>query len=68
VLCSVAAAGQTLASFVRGVGPALGGVLWAASLELHVPGHQFVVFAVIAAQSLATWLLYGFVHIEAMDV
>ena len=37
---SVNGASQALASFVRAVGPALGGVLWGLSVIMPLPGHQ----------------------------
>lgn len=58
--------GQTLAAFVRGIGPALGGILWAASLGLHVPGHQFLTFAVIALVAVGNWFLFGHVSVRGL--
>jgi hypothetical protein len=57
-LGAVNGVGQTLAAFVRGVGPALGGVLWAASLELQQAGQQFLTFTIIALLAFGTWLLF----------
>ncbi len=48
-LGAVNGAGQMLASAVRGAGPALCGVLWAASLGMRVPWHQFLPFALVSA-------------------
>ncbi|EFJ50590.1 hypothetical protein VOLCADRAFT_103803 [Volvox carteri f. nagariensis] len=58
--------GQTLAALVRGVGPALGGLLWAVSLGLHSPGQQFLTFGLIAAVAAANYWLYGFVRLPNM--
>ena len=60
--CGVGAA-QTLAAFVRAVGPALGGLSWALSLRLATPGHQFLAFACVALGLAATRVLYGFVKL-----
>ncbi|KAK9832715.1 hypothetical protein WJX81_003365 [Elliptochloris bilobata] len=60
---AVNGAAQTLAAFVRAVGPALGGLSWALSLRLAVPGHQFLAFACVSAGLVATRLLYGFVRL-----
>lgn len=55
--------GQTLAALVRGVGPALGGILWAASLGLHSAGQQFLTFVIIAVVAIGNFFLYGFVRL-----
>ncbi len=65
-LGSVNGVGQTLAALVRGLGPALGGVLWSVSLGLHSAGQQFLTFAMIAGVAAATWVLYGFVRLPDM--
>ena len=58
-----AGAAQTLAAFVRAVGPALGGLSWALSLRLALPGHQFLAFALVSVGLAATRVLYGFVRL-----
>ena len=58
-----AGAAQTLAAFVRAVGPALGGLSWALSLRLALPGHQFLAFALVSAGLAVTRVLYGFVRL-----
>lgn len=65
-LGAVNGVGQTLAALVRGVGPALGGILWAASLGLHARGQQFVTFVIIAAVAAGTIVLYRFVRLPGM--
>ena len=61
--CWSAGAAQTLAAFVRAVGPALGGLSWALSLRLALPGHQFLAFALVSVGLAATRVLYGFVRL-----
>ncbi len=58
-----AGAAQTLAAFVRAVGPALGGLSWAVSLRLAVPGHQYLAFAFVAIGLAITRTLYGCVRL-----
>ncbi|GLC73711.1 hypothetical protein PLESTF_001411000 [Pleodorina starrii] len=62
-LGAVNGVGQTLAALVRGVGPALGGLLWAVSLGLHSAGQQFLTFGLIAAVAAVNYGLYGFVRL-----
>ena len=62
-LGAVNGAGQALASAVRALGPALGGLSWAWSLQLEpaLPAwlpHQYLPFAVAAAMMLGTDLVY----------
>jgi hypothetical protein len=52
--------GQTLASFVRGAGPALGGGLWSLSVGSGVAGSQFFLFAFISGVAVGGHLLYSF--------
>jgi hypothetical protein len=54
--------GQTLASFVRGVGPALGGAMWSLSLGIDLPGSHFLVFVIVSAIALLGHALYGVVR------
>jgi hypothetical protein len=62
-LGAVNGVGQTVASFVRGAGPAMAGFLWSACLSL--PGaHQFVPFAVPGAFVLMAVVNYEFVTIN----
>lgn len=56
---SVNGAGQTLASFVRGFGPAIGGTVWSLSVATGVNGSQFVVFALIATLAACGVALYS---------
>ena len=46
---AVNGAGQTLASLVRAIGPALGGVLWGAVASLKLQGAQVLPFACVSA-------------------
>ncbi|KAG2501487.1 hypothetical protein HYH03_001264 [Edaphochlamys debaryana] len=62
-LGAVNGVGQTLAALLRGVGPALGGVLWAASLGLHAPGQQFLTFALVACGALASWEVFRWLRL-----
>lgn len=50
--------GQTVAALVRALGPALAGVMWAASLALPFQGHQYVPFLALACAALLTQGLY----------
>ena len=50
--------GQTLASFVRGVGPALAGALWSLSVATGLANSQFIVFAIVSALAAAGNGLY----------
>lgn len=52
--------GQTLASFVRGMGPALAGALWSLSVATGLHDSQFIVFAIVAALAAAGNALYCF--------
>lgn len=51
--------GSSIVALLRGLGPALGGWLWSATLALGVPCHQYVTYAVVAAGLLATSFLYS---------
>ncbi|PRW58585.1 glucuronokinase 1 isoform A [Chlorella sorokiniana] len=61
-LGSVNGVGQTLASGVRGLGPALGGLMWGWSLSLAPPGswlpHQYLPFGLMGLLALATDFVY----------
>jgi hypothetical protein len=57
-LGAVNGAGQMLASAVRGAAPALCGVIWAASLGLRLPGHQFLPFAVVGSLFVAIFFWF----------
>jgi hypothetical protein len=54
--------GQTLASFVRGAGPALGGGLWSATVASGLPESQFVVFCFVSAIAIGGNVLYSFLE------
>jgi hypothetical protein len=58
--------GQTIAALVRGLGPAMGGLLWSACLALHMPGQQFAPFAAVALLAVGAWWVYGKVHLPAL--
>jgi len=51
--------GQSVAAFVRGAGPALGGLLWSLSLSSGLPLHQFLVFAGLCLASVGTCAVYS---------
>lgn len=57
-LGAVNGAGQMLASAVRGAAPAMCGMLWAASLGLRLPGHQFLPFAVVSVGFIGIFFWY----------
>ncbi|KXZ56025.1 hypothetical protein GPECTOR_2g1577 [Gonium pectorale] len=65
-LGAVNGVGQTLAALVRGVGPATGGLLWAASVGLHAAGQQFLTFAFIAVLAVGNYVLFRFVRLPGM--
>lgn len=65
-LGTVNGVGQTLASFVRGVGPAGAGILWSACISIQHPGQQFVPFACVAVTALITCWLYGYVQVKGL--
>jgi MFS family permease len=73
-LGAVNGVGQTLASLVRGAGPALGGVLWAGSLSAFraagvAPwGHQFLPFAFAAVVALVTLPVYAAVRLPVRTI
>ena len=50
--------GQMLASLVRALGPALAGVLWGGSIQLNIPGHQFIPFAALSVVAAGTQFIY----------
>lgn len=58
-LGAINGAGQAVAAFVRALGPALGGVLWGASLHLPVPGHQYFVFALVTGAMVLLQIIYA---------
>lgn len=58
-LGSINGIGQTVASAVRGIGPAVGGLLFSMALGLHKPGQQFLPWAIVTSAALAAWALYG---------
>eukprot|EP01024_Parvocaulis_polyphysoides_P002215 TRINITY_DN1070_c0_g2_i2.p3 TRINITY_DN1070_c0_g2~~TRINITY_DN1070_c0_g2_i2.p3 ORF type:complete len:120 (+),score=19.40 TRINITY_DN1070_c0_g2_i2:3-362(+) len=58
-LGTVNGVGQTFGAFARGVGPFIGGMLWAMSLHMGVPGHQFFVFIITAMLMIVNALLYN---------
>ena len=56
-------AGQTLASFGRAAGPAVGGVTWALTVQTGLHGHQYLAFAFIGACAMLGQLLYIWVKV-----
>lgn len=50
--------GQSLAAFVRGAGPAIGGWLWSVSLATGLPYHQFLIFAGLSLASICMTYIY----------
>lgn len=51
--------GQALASFVRGIGPALGGTLWSLSISSGLAGSEFFVFLLISGLGVAGNVLFA---------
>ena len=51
-------AGQTCASLVRAVGPALGGTLWGAATSLGVNGQQSIPFLLISVGLILAQIIY----------
>jgi hypothetical protein len=60
---TVNGAAQTLASFMRAIGPALGGLTWALCTRIKAPLHQALPFVVVSIGFLATRLLYSYVDL-----
>jgi MFS family permease len=56
--------GQSLASLARGVGPAVGGLLWGITVHLQgrVAGAQLLPFACVAATAVTALVIYAFVQ------
>ena len=63
-LGAVNGVGQSLASLARGVGPAMGGLLWGITVDLqgHVAGAQLLPFACVAGTAVVALLIYAFVQ------
>lgn len=63
-LGAVNGVGQSLASLARGVGPAVGGLLWGMTVHLqgHIAGAQLLPFACVAGTAVVALLIYAFVH------
>jgi len=66
--------GQTLASGVRALGPALGGLLWAWSIKLFKAlglesawGHQFIPFGIAALIGLGTLEIYKRIELPVAE-
>lgn len=66
-LGKVNGAGQMVASFVRAIGPAMAGIVWGSTTQLHTPGKQFFPFAFVSVVSLLTQLVYVFVKLPVSD-
>eukprot|EP00192_Tetraselmis_astigmatica_P008292 CAMPEP_0117685994 /NCGR_PEP_ID=MMETSP0804-20121206/22140_1 /TAXON_ID=1074897 /ORGANISM="Tetraselmis astigmatica, Strain CCMP880" /LENGTH=652 /DNA_ID=CAMNT_0005497511 /DNA_START=83 /DNA_END=2042 /DNA_ORIENTATION=- len=68
-LGQVNGAGQSIAAFVRGAGPAVGGLLWSLSINTGLPYHQFLVFSLLSLMSLGTTLVYypQILHIPGLE-
>ena len=59
-------ASQAAASFVRAIGPALGGVLWGLSVSIPIRGHQLLAFSIAAVGYIAPLFVFGFVKAPRM--
>ena len=64
---TVNGASQATSSFVRAVGPALGGALWGLSVSIPVQGHQLLAFGLNAVGFIAPLLVYGLVDAPLPD-
>lgn len=62
-LGSINGAAMALQSAGRALGPLLSGAIWALSVTLHIPGQQFIGFAVIAVALACTQFLYAFLRL-----
>ena len=58
-LGSVVGAAQTLLNLVRALGPAFAGQMWASTVSIQLPGHQFWPFVILSSGALCTSLLYS---------
>ncbi len=58
-LGSVVGAAQTLLNLVRALGPAAAGQIWALTVSIRLPGHQFWPFVILSCGALCTSLLYS---------
>eukprot|EP00200_Dunaliella_tertiolecta_P013041 CAMPEP_0202392632 /NCGR_PEP_ID=MMETSP1127-20130417/92481_1 /ASSEMBLY_ACC=CAM_ASM_000462 /TAXON_ID=3047 /ORGANISM="Dunaliella tertiolecta, Strain CCMP1320" /LENGTH=773 /DNA_ID=CAMNT_0048995161 /DNA_START=24 /DNA_END=2345 /DNA_ORIENTATION=- len=58
--------GQTMAALVRGLGPALGGIMWAASLSFKHAGQQAFPFTLVALVAIAAHVMYAFVRLPGL--
>lgn len=66
-LGKVNGAGQMVASFVRAIGPAMAGVIWGSTTQMHLPGKQFLPFAFMTVVSFLTQFVYVFVQLPSSD-
>lgn len=64
---AVNGASQAAASFVRAVGPALGGAMWGLSVSLPFQGHQLLPFALTAAGFAAPLCILTFVNLASLN-
>lgn len=51
----------------RAVGPALGGVLWAASVSINIPGHQMLAFGLTGAGFLVPLFIFSNLKLSVLQ-
>ncbi|GAX74058.1 hypothetical protein CEUSTIGMA_g1508.t1 [Chlamydomonas eustigma] len=60
--------GQATASLVRGLGPALAGLIWAFSLSMHLDGQQFLMYGCVASIALFAFVAWGQVTVPRLKL
>ena len=64
---AVNGAGQAVSSFMRAIGPFIGGYAWSFSVGLDVPGHQYLVFVGAAVAAFLGQFLYAHFDLPNLD-
>lgn len=64
-LGAVNGVGQSLAALARGIGPAMGGLLWGVAVHIARPGAQLLPYGAVACCALLCWLI--FVHVRPLE-
>lgn len=55
---AVNGAGNTMQNMARAVGPAVAGMMWAGTSQIHITGHQFISFAAVGFGAVFTQIVY----------
>eukprot|EP01023_Acetabularia_acetabulum_P028520 TRINITY_DN2691_c1_g1_i7.p1 TRINITY_DN2691_c1_g1~~TRINITY_DN2691_c1_g1_i7.p1 ORF type:complete len:507 (+),score=25.55 TRINITY_DN2691_c1_g1_i7:82-1602(+) len=58
---------QMIAAFARGVGPFLGGLLYAFTVHIMISGHQFFVFIILSGIIICITLMYRYLYMFGLD-